>query len=289
MKFYVYVHKRKTDGSIFYVGKGCGKRAWKKVCRSDWWKRIEAKHGRTVEIIKRDLTEDEAFSFEAEMVAKIGRETLCNLTDGGEGGKCPSEETRRKMSAAQKGRIVSQETREKKRIAATGRTHSEEARAKIKAARAKQVMGPMPDSVKAILKAVNANRIISPETCKKISESKTGVKLGPMSEEHKNKLRIANIGKKHTEEAKAKVSKANKGRKHTQEAMEKIIENNRKHNEPRRKPIRCSNGIVFGYSLEAQNWLRENGFPTACKANVVSCCTGKLKTAYGFKWCYAIE
>lgn len=289
MKFYVYVHKRETDGSIFYVGKGCGKRAWKKVCRSDWWKRIEAKHGRTVEIVKRDLTEDEAFSFEAEMIAKIGRENLCNLTDGGEGGKCPSDETRRKMSEARKGRKISEATREKKRIVSTGRKHSDETKAKIKAARARQVMNPMPDSVKAILKTVNANRIISPETCKKISESKTGAKLGPMSEEHKEKLRIANIGKKHTEEAKAKVSKANKGRKHTPEAMEKIVSNNRRLNKERRKPIKCSNGMIFDWSGAAEAWLRQNGKPTAGKANIVSCCTGKLGSAYGFKWCYAIE
>lgn len=289
MKFYVYVHKRKTDGSIFYVGKGCGKRAWKKSDRNDWWKNIEAKHGRIVDIIKRDLTEDEAFAFEAEMVASIGRENLCNLTDGGEGGKSPSEETRMKMSKARKGRPVSDETKEKMRILSTGRKHSDEAREKIKEARARQVMRPMSEETKQRLREINTGKYVSPEWCENISKAKKGTILGPMPDWHKEKIRQSNLGWKHTEEAKAKVSKANKGRKHTPEAMEKIIANNQRLNKERRKPIICSNGMIFDYSGDAEAWLKQNGKPTACKSNIVSCCTGKLGSAYGFKWGYVIE
>lgn len=289
MKFYVYVHKRKTDGSIFYVGKGCGKRAWKKSDRNDWWKNIEAKHGRIVEIMRRDLAEDEAFAFEAEMVAKIGRENLCNMTDGGEGGKSPSEETRRKISEANKGKIVSQETRDKKRIVGMGRKHSDETRAKIKKARARQIMKPMLPEVKEMLRKINTGRNMSDESKRKLSEAKKGVKLGPMPDWHKEKIRQSNLGWKHTEEAKAKVSKANKGRKHTPEAMEKIIANNQRLNKERRKPIRCSNGMIFAWSGDAEAWLRQNGRLTAGRSNIVSCCTGKLGSAYGFKWSYAIE
>ena len=44
----------------------------------------------------------------------------------------------------------------------------------------------------------------------------------PLSEEHKEKIRISNSGKKHTQSAKDKVSKANLGRKFTPEHIEKL-------------------------------------------------------------------
>lgn len=286
MRFYVYVHKRISDGSVFYVGKGCGKRAWKKSDRNDWWKAIEKKHGRMVEIIARGLSEEEAFDMERRTIMEIGRESLCNLNDGGEGGVSPSEETRRKMSEAHKGRKSSQETIAKKRIASTGRKHSEGTKKKIREARARQVMQPMTEETKEKLRKINAGKAISAETCQKISRSKTGAKIGPMSDDHKEKIRVASLGKTHTAEAKMKVSIANTGRKHTDEEMRKIFECNRKSNAARRRPIKCSNGMVFGYSVEAEEWLRGNGFPKASRSNVVSCCTGNLASAYGFVWCY---
>lgn len=287
MKYYVYVHKRNTDGSIFYVGKGCGKRAWKKSDRNQWWKNIEKKHGRTVEIISRKMSESDAFSMEQMLIESIGRENLCNMTDGGEGGTSPTDETRRKISNANKGRIVSQETREKKRIAATGRWHAEESIEKIRRARAVQVMRPASEETKEKLRRINTGKVVPADTGRKISASKKGKKLGPMSDEHKEKIRQANIGKKHTEDSKRKVSEANSGRRHTREAMEKIIESNRKNNKQRRRKISCSNGMVFEYSVDAEAWLRDNGFPRAGRSNIVSCCTGKLGSAYGFTWCYA--
>jgi len=286
MKFYVYVHKKASDGAVFYVGKGCGKRAWKKSDRSDWWKAIENKYGRVVEIIAKGLSEDEAFAMEQKMIMEIGRCSLCNLTDGGEGGKSPSEETRRKMSESRKGRKASPETITKKRIASTGRNHSEETKKKIREARAKQVMPPMSEETRENLRKINTGKKVSAETGRKISRSKLGVKLGPMSDAHKEKLRAANLGKTHTAEAKAKVSIANTGRRHTNEEMRKIFECNRKSNAARRRSIKCSNGMVFGYSVEAEAWLRENGFPKAGRSNIVACCTGNLASAYGFVWCY---
>jgi len=112
--FYVYLHRKKSNNDVFYVGKGFDKRAWKKTSRSEYWKRIENKHGRIVEIVKDGLQENEAFELEKEVIAFYGRKNLCNLNDGGYGGTNPSQETRLKMSIAGKGKIVSEETREKK-------------------------------------------------------------------------------------------------------------------------------------------------------------------------------
>lgn len=97
-RFYVYAHRRESDGRIFYVGKGTGRRAFNFTHRSVLWKRCYAKHGCKVEIIFNDLPEVCAFSIEKAMIASIGRSRLANLSDGGEGVSSPSDETRRLKS-----------------------------------------------------------------------------------------------------------------------------------------------------------------------------------------------
>jgi len=103
--FYVYVHRRKSDGSIFYVGKGCGRRAWKRIGRNSHWQNIVAKHGFAWEIVHSGLTEDEAIASEVSLIASLGRDALCNLTDGGEGmsGHVKSEAAKQAVSRAHKG------------------------------------------------------------------------------------------------------------------------------------------------------------------------------------------
>lgn len=99
--FYVYLHKRPTDGSPFYVGKGKGNRAWVSKSRNQHWRNVVNKHGSfVVEIIKENLTEQEAFDFEAETIKSIGIENLTNQTLGGISttGMVHSEETRRLQS-----------------------------------------------------------------------------------------------------------------------------------------------------------------------------------------------
>lgn len=121
--FYVYLHKRQSDGIVFYVGKGRGKRAYYFHERNDHWHKTFNKHGCDVEIAKSGLSECEAFDLERVLITKFKSEKLCNKTDGGEGlsgyrfteaqknrlseshkGYIPTEETRAKMSEANKGR-----------------------------------------------------------------------------------------------------------------------------------------------------------------------------------------
>jgi len=98
--FYVYVHRKATDGSVFYVGKGKGNRIYSRTSRSQYWKNIVAKHGLTANIIMQFESEICAFSFERVLIRLYGRENLCNATDGGEGisGMRHSDETKAKMS-----------------------------------------------------------------------------------------------------------------------------------------------------------------------------------------------
>lgn len=88
--FYVYLHRRLSNGEVFYVGKGYGSRSHSLKSRSRYWHSIVKKHGYTVEIVACGLQEWYAFELEQELIAYYGRKDcgygqLCNLTDGGEG------------------------------------------------------------------------------------------------------------------------------------------------------------------------------------------------------------
>ena len=94
MNFYVYLHRKKTTGEVFYIGKGKGNRAWSKKGRNDHWNRVAKKHGFTVEVHTNDIQEWYAFELERELIAYYGRVqdgtgTLVNYTDGGEGAFWP--------------------------------------------------------------------------------------------------------------------------------------------------------------------------------------------------------
>ena len=88
-KFYVYIHRRVTDGKPFYVGKGSGNRAWQFMGkqRNPYWHRVKNKHGVSVEIVFDNLTENEAFQCEKDTILEFNYfgYDLTNLTKGGEG------------------------------------------------------------------------------------------------------------------------------------------------------------------------------------------------------------
>ncbi len=107
---YVYIHRRESDGRIFYVGKGAAKRAHETCSRNVHWRRTVAKHGLIVEIIMTCENDKEAQAQEIRLIAEIGRRDLgmgplVNMTDGGEGhtGIIVSEELRRIRSVNSSG------------------------------------------------------------------------------------------------------------------------------------------------------------------------------------------
>lgn len=107
--YYVYIH-RKLDGSIFYVGKGRGKRATNLSRRSAWHKSVVAKHGISIEFLYTELLDEEAKWLEIATIAHLRElgEPLTNLTDGGDGVEGlhnpHTAESRRKISLANKGK-----------------------------------------------------------------------------------------------------------------------------------------------------------------------------------------
>ena len=160
-QFYVYVHMKESDDSVFYVGKGCKSRYTTKQGRNQYWNRIVAKYGFVAEIVKRNLSFDEANAYEIQLIKQLKDQgcLLCNLTDGGEG------RLGTKMTAKQKASISSK-NKGKKRTAET--------------------------KAKMLGNQNAAGTIRSIETRLKMSASKKGtnnLKGRPVSEETRNKIR----------------------------------------------------------------------------------------------------
>ena len=146
MHYYTYAYLRE-DRTPYYIGKGKGNRIYKRGSRVF----APPKDKSRIIYLKQNLTEEEAFRHEIYMIAVLGRidlgtGILHNMTDGGEGISNPSEETRKKISDAQKGKThteesrkkmseskknISEETRRKMSQSSKGKTLSEETKRKI--------------------------------------------------------------------------------------------------------------------------------------------------------------
>lgn len=115
-RFYIYVHRKETDNSVFYIGKGCGSRAWNVHARNKFWKNTSAKHGFIVEIVSDDMAEDAAYELEQDLISlyKAFEHKLCNLASGGRNEKF-SDYSRKKMSESKKGRPASKGSAERLR------------------------------------------------------------------------------------------------------------------------------------------------------------------------------
>lgn len=183
--FYVYIHRKKSDNSIFYVGKGVKDRAYRKKGRSRYWHNVVNKYDYTVEIVQNHISEWIALELEKYLISEyrtLGYR-LCNLTNGGEGisGYSHTEESKKKMAKA-----------------ATGKIHTEEARKKMSESR--------------------KGRKLSPEVIKGISDRMKGENhyfYGKThSEDYKKAMSDRLKGRKFTQEHKDKIGASRKGEKH---------------------------------------------------------------------------
>lgn len=105
--YYVYIHRRESDGSIFYVGKGKRGRAKSIHGRNRHWNNVFKKHGRKVEFCQKGMSEDDAFLLEMWLIAKLKHKgiNLCNISTGGDGasGVPMTESAKRHLSIMNKG------------------------------------------------------------------------------------------------------------------------------------------------------------------------------------------
>ena len=166
--FYVYVHRRATDGRVFYVGKGKGGRFSSSYGRNKYWHRISGKHGFTASIVMRFTEEDCAFSFERALIKHYGRDNLCNASDGGEGpcGLVHTSESRAKMSASRIGKKKPRDAVEKTASAHRGMKRSQETRNRISQAQIGVKLPPRTEEFKMHMSKLMTGRIIGDEQIK---------------------------------------------------------------------------------------------------------------------------
>lgn len=119
-RHYVYIHRKASDRTPFYVGKGAARardkvqrfeRATATHPRNRLWKATVSSCGFEVEIVMSCATDEEAQKQEMRLIDEIGRADmrrgpLVNLTDGGDGhaGIVASEALREKRRANSSGK-----------------------------------------------------------------------------------------------------------------------------------------------------------------------------------------
>lgn len=103
--FYVYLHRKKDNDSIFYVGKGKDKRYKSISGRNSHWNNTVLKHGWYSTIVQNKLNEEDALELEEFIIDVIGLRNLCNKNyfNGGRSGYKHSIESKEKMSNSKKG------------------------------------------------------------------------------------------------------------------------------------------------------------------------------------------
>ena len=83
--FYIYQHIRLDTNIPFYVGKGKGSRAYIKFNRNKKWKNLTKTVPYRVEFLHKNLTEEESFVKEIEIIRtfKLKNWCECNIHPGG--------------------------------------------------------------------------------------------------------------------------------------------------------------------------------------------------------------
>lgn len=206
--FYTYVYYDKSrNNEPFYVGKGCGNRAYSHLKRTDkhpFTQRLQYMKKNGVEPvigIYGGLDEEFALFLEQEIISHLGRKDLgtgplLNLTDGGDGMNVPSADVREKMSTAKKGKSLSAEHRAKIAAALKGKTYAS-----------------MSDEGRANLSAAKKGKPLSAEHIAKVAAANKGKTRAPFSDEHKAKIGAALKGKPLSAETRAKMQAAQQKRR----------------------------------------------------------------------------
>lgn len=193
-----YRHIRLDTQEVFYVGIGDSRRPYS-LNRTKHWHRIVNKVSYRVEIVKENISWDEAVLWEKSEISKIGRldlgtGPLINLTSGGDGtpGAIRGDEFREKVGNFHRNRKRSLQTVER-----------------IKSKRASQVI--TETHKEKISKSLIGKKRASPSPSKGI----------PRTEEVRRKISQSKIGHEVSDETRKKISIAHKG--HTRQTNPKVL------------------------------------------------------------------
>jgi hypothetical protein len=149
---YVYAYLRSSDNTPYYIGKGKNLRYKERHSVS------VPKDNSKIVFLETNLSDIGACALERRYIRWYGRKDLGtgilqNMSDGGQGTsgvkKSVSDETKRKISLANKGRIQSPEERANRSLSLKGMKPSAESNAKRGAKARGRVLGPQSEERKA--------------------------------------------------------------------------------------------------------------------------------------------
>lgn len=171
--YYVYAFLRE-DMTPYYIGKGSGNRSFVKR-RTSSRPPLDSKR---IVIIENNLSEDDAYTYEALLIKLFGRKDLGtgilnNLNAGGIGTREVSPQTREKMRQAKLGKPRSEISR--KRQAATSKGHSVTNATKEKI-RQHRIGYVWSETNKAKMSASHSGKTLTPEHRQKIGASLKGTR-----------------------------------------------------------------------------------------------------------------
>lgn len=213
---FVYLHKRKDNNDIFYVGISNNKnRAFekKKNRRNTYWYNFIQKHEFYVDFTHKDVCWEEACVIEKYLIMfyREYSNSLCNITDGGEGtiGYKVSEDLKLKYKKLYTGKKRTQEVIQKMKKPKKNNTNSLKG---IKWSEQRKIAHSI--SMKGVKRPP-----LSEEARKKISEKRKGIVF---TKEHKANIAKARTGKFLYDETKQKMRESHLGKKYKKK-NDKII------------------------------------------------------------------
>lgn len=253
MDYFVYIHRRGSNGKIFYVGKGTRSRHKSTWGRTQHWHNIVNKHGYTIEIVQSGMNEWWAYELERDLILKYQDQGLCNRSEGGKGpeGCKPTPEQlekirehrnrpdiRKRLSDKAKQRFANPEYREAHKLRITQAVNKPEFKQKVRQAALKQFSDPA------------AREKARQTTLKQFSDPKA-----------RETARIKALARFDSPEKRAKHAQA--------------------------KPLRCiDNGMIFGTTTLAAEWVTTLRSRKADNSQIAKACRGFIKLAYGLRWEY---
>ena len=253
MNFFVYLHRRKSNGKVFYVGKGTRYRHKSLWNRSQHWKNIVNKHGYTIEIVQNGMQEWWAFELEKDLILKYQDHGLCNRTYGGEGAS---------------GVVVSEETKKKYKE----RRQSIEWRTNLSTKAKKRFSNPnfKNDHKARIKEAMN-----QPNVKQKLRDAANKQFAKP---EAREKARLLTI-KQFSNPQAVEVARLN--------ALMRFNTPEKRALHAQAKALRCiNNDKIFGTTTLAAEWVSSLLGKKADNSQIAKACRGIIKFAYGFQWEY---
>lgn len=293
--FYVYLHRRATDGRVFYVGKGKGRRAWDVALkgRSILWRSCALKNGVAVEICQDGMSEDQAFLLEMWLIAKFRHEfsVIYNITDGGDGATGHVPVNSRAVVCSNGLTFMTTGKAAKWMVdngfpdATTGAI-SNAARGISKSSFGYSWWYEGDEPVEYICQS--SRRRISlgrPVCCSNGMIFQSSVEAAAWVKS----TGVMRVSRQSISNAANGVTSSSCGF-----SWWFVGDEPKEYNHPSKgmidrtsRPVICSNGNAFTSNREAARWLRKNGWPNASDGKISAAANGKRRSAYGFLWSFS--